>query len=223
MPIVIYKITSPSNNIYIGQTWNFDKRKYQYSKYSCKAQRHLHNSLKKYGYENHKIEILAELPEDIDQITLNKYECLYYDFYLNAGYPMLNLRVPNEIGGGKMSDESRKKLSEAKKGFKIKEETKIKLSLAMKNIEKKKMSEETKIKISKSKIGTKHTQEAKDKIKLNNWKKKSVINTITGELYNSALDASKSLNINYQSIICYLNGTRTNKTNLKYLHANTTL
>jgi group I intron endonuclease len=216
MPVAIYKITSPSNNIYIGQTWDFEKRKYQYSKYSCKNQTFLYSSLKKYGFENHKIEVIAELPDDIDQKTLNFYECTYYDFYLNAGYPMMNLRIPNEIGGGKMSDESRRRMSEAKKGYVITEETRRKLSAALKNRPKAVMTDDVKKKISISKLGTRHTEESKMMIKKNNKMKKMVTDLVTGKTYDSALDASKELKINYQTIISYLNGSRTNKTNLIY-------
>jgi hypothetical protein len=54
--IGIYKITSPSNKIYIGQSNNILYRwKYCYKKLNCKSQRHLYNSLMKYGFDNHVI------------------------------------------------------------------------------------------------------------------------------------------------------------------------
>lgn len=46
---------------------------------------------------------------------------------------------------------------------------------------------------------------------------KKVINTGTGEIYNSATEASKIFNIKRSTLIHYLIGTRTNKTNLEYL------
>lgn len=67
MPL-IYKITSPSNKIYIGQTWDWIKRKSVYRRNACKGQIKLYNSLVKYGFINHILEIIHELPEDIDQI-----------------------------------------------------------------------------------------------------------------------------------------------------------
>ena len=56
----IYKITSPTNKIYIGQTWNLKKRVYQYSKIKCKTQPKLYASLKKYGWENHILKVVSE-------------------------------------------------------------------------------------------------------------------------------------------------------------------
>lgn len=48
----IYKITSPTNRIYIGQSINIQKRIWSYiSNHGAKTQYKLHNSLKKYGWE----------------------------------------------------------------------------------------------------------------------------------------------------------------------------
>ena len=57
--IGIYKIISPSNRVYIGQTRDFDKRlmNYKYIK-SITKQRRLCESFKKYGAENHIIEFI---------------------------------------------------------------------------------------------------------------------------------------------------------------------
>ena len=54
---IIYKITSPSNKIYIGQTVNIIKRKSYYKKGDCKAQPKLYSSFKKYGWDNHLFEL----------------------------------------------------------------------------------------------------------------------------------------------------------------------
>lgn len=73
----IYKIISPSNKIYIGQTINYKERIKRYKNLNCKKQLKLYNSLKKYGYENHKFEILEECnreelhKKEIEYIRLN--------------------------------------------------------------------------------------------------------------------------------------------------------
>lgn len=54
----IYKITSPSNKIYIGMTLNIIKRFTMYKNMLCSNQLHIYNSLKKYGWDNHIKEIL---------------------------------------------------------------------------------------------------------------------------------------------------------------------
>ena len=60
--IGIYKITSPSNKVYIGQSVNIQKRfrDYKSLKRSIKQQPRLYNSFVKYGVNNHLFEILSE-------------------------------------------------------------------------------------------------------------------------------------------------------------------
>lgn len=75
--IGIYKITSPSGKIYIGQSHNIDDRFNRYKWYNCKGQKHLYNSLKQYGSRKHKYEII----EICDQEELNKKEEYYIALY----------------------------------------------------------------------------------------------------------------------------------------------
>ena len=56
--IGIYKITSPSNRIYIGQTVDFIKRKSHYRNLKRNHQIRLFNSIKKYGWDKHKLELI---------------------------------------------------------------------------------------------------------------------------------------------------------------------
>lgn len=63
--IGIYKITSPTNKIYIGQSINIKGRWGSYRNLDCKSQDKLYKSLKKHGPENHKFEIVQLLPADI--------------------------------------------------------------------------------------------------------------------------------------------------------------
>jgi group I intron endonuclease len=59
--IGIYKIISPTGKIYIGQSKNIYFRwDNHYQKLRCEEQYKLYNSLKKYGPENHKFEIVEE-------------------------------------------------------------------------------------------------------------------------------------------------------------------
>jgi group I intron endonuclease len=111
----IYKITNPSNKVYIGQSWDIDNRKRMYvSAKKIKSQTHIFNSLKKYGWENHKFEIVHELPYDISQNILDTYEIYYYQQYKDCGFEMLNIKQPGR--GGKHSEETKNKLRELSKG-----------------------------------------------------------------------------------------------------------
>jgi group I intron endonuclease len=62
--IGIYKITSPTNKTYVGQSINIEKRFKQYERLDCKKQPKLYNSFSKHGVKNHIFEILEECSLD---------------------------------------------------------------------------------------------------------------------------------------------------------------
>jgi group I intron endonuclease len=106
--IGIYKIISPSNKIYIGQSIDIEKRFNSYSKlHHCKSQIKLYNSLKKYGINNHKFEILCEC--EISE--LNEKERYYQDLYSVLENGLNCLLTKSNDRNGKMSNESKKKMS----------------------------------------------------------------------------------------------------------------
>lgn len=75
----IYKITSPSGRIYIGQTTNFKRRFNSYKTLNSKTKRQIRlwRSFIKYGVENHNIVIL----EKCDVYLLNIKERFWQDYY----------------------------------------------------------------------------------------------------------------------------------------------
>jgi len=99
---VIYKITSPNNKVYIGQSWDVRSRFYDYKRLHCKAQRKLYNSFIKYGVENHKFEIIREFFENINQLVLDENEVYFIGFYKQLGIILLNLK-----GGGSKGKHSK--------------------------------------------------------------------------------------------------------------------
>ena len=74
--IGIYSVTSPTNKIYIGQSWDIKGRWLDYRGKHCKGQKKLFASIQKHGYDNHKFKILHELPIDISQNKFDEYEQL---------------------------------------------------------------------------------------------------------------------------------------------------
>lgn len=123
--ICIYKITSPTNKVYIGQTINYARRFSAYKNLKCKAQIKIHSSLLKYGFDNHIFEIV----EECNILELNEKERYYQDLYNCTGLKGLNLILTKTTDkSGIMSLESRKKMSKAKKGFKLPESTKLNMS-----------------------------------------------------------------------------------------------
>lgn len=99
--IGIYKITSPNNKVYIGQSINIEKRFKSYNKLHCYQQYKLYNSLKKYGYENHIFEIIEECIIE----KLNFKERYWQDYYDVLSKNGLNLTLTK-------TDEKRKVYSQ---------------------------------------------------------------------------------------------------------------
>lgn len=169
----IYKITNPQGRYYIGKTANLSVRMSQYKTSSgggCNQQPILYNSLLKYGFENHTVEVLDSFNSDLDYVdgkemfwirsfmsNLNKYR---------EGNGM-NLTDGGEGSIGAIwSDESKARGSAAQKGKIISEETKRKLS------------EYGKLNPSRGMLGKKHTQSAKDAM---SKKKKGMVSVFKGK------------------------------------------
>lgn len=127
--IGIYKIISPTGKIYIGQTWNLERRENDYSKLMCKGQPKLYNSLKSHGWDNHIFEKLEQY-NDFTQEELDQREIYHWQNFLNQGFEMINIKDPGI--GGKHSEETKRKISLSRIGRKDSEETKLKRSLSNK-------------------------------------------------------------------------------------------
>lgn len=159
--IGIYKITSPGGKIYIGQTTNFSKRKNYYKNGSKPYQVRIYNSLQKHGYDAHSIEFIEECLAE----KLNERERYWQDFYEVIGENGLNCRLTETNDkSGFLSEESKAKMSEARKGRIFDQNWIDKLRIAATN---KKHTIETKIKMSESAKGKKKTAEHISKLPQN--------------------------------------------------------
>ena len=105
--IGIYKITSPSGKVYVGQSVNIESRKSGYSKLrDCKNQTKLYNSLIKYGFSQHIFEVVEQCSIE----ELNVRERHWQDFYNVLSKNGLNCRLTGtEDRSGKLSEESIRK------------------------------------------------------------------------------------------------------------------
>ena len=122
----IYKITSPSLKVYIGQTIKTIEKRWKehiedatnINKDHCKA---LNQAIRKYNIDDFTNEILLECDDEL----LDEYEIKYINEY--------NSLTPNgyniKLGGssGKHSEETKLKISESSKGRIVTESTKIKM------------------------------------------------------------------------------------------------
>lgn len=193
--IGIYKITSPTNRVYIGSSINIEKRKDKYRRLGCKKQTRLYNSLIKYGWENHIFEIL----EECSNVELLKRELFYGTLFNVLDKTIgLNCKLPKINDSVKI----------------ISDETITKMSLAQKG---KRASIETKIKMSNSQKGRKHNDYTKLKQRQSNNNLKLILDLSTGIYYDGTKEASIAIGLNRHTLKNKLNGNRKNDTNLIYV------
>lgn len=185
----IYKITSPSGKIYIGQSINIEVRLSRYKSKDCKSQTILYNSLNKYGVENHEFEIVSLCYEE----QLNEFERDFQDAYNVIGKNGLNCMLT------KTNDKS----GQVSESFRNKHIGKI-------------ITEEAKIKMRNAKLGKHLSEEHKLKLSLNNGWSRKVIDIVTNKIFNTILEAADKNKMKRSTLTHKLLGTRTNNTNLRY-------
>ena len=231
----IYKITSPSGKVYIGQSVDIKRRFTSYKTLNkSKRQVKLYNSFVKYSVDKHIFEIIEECLIDF----LNERERYWQEQYNVLEYSKgLNLCLTSTKDKKHLhSEETRNKISESNKGEKCFWYGKT-------------FTEETKSKMRESRKGYKHTQDSLDKMSLSqkgrvredmvgdnnpsknievreklkgshNHKSKKIVNTITNELFSCAREAWEKY---HKEQYCYnyfmemVRNKKPNKTNFKYL------
>ncbi len=97
---VIYKITSPSGRAYIGKSKNLKKRIKDY-KYQCEKRKSIvHDSIRGYGWDNHKLEVIEECENELlseREIFWIKELNTYWEDNKIGG---MNMTRGGEAGGG---------------------------------------------------------------------------------------------------------------------------
>lgn len=197
---IIYKYTSPSGKVYIGQTVSTNNRKNSHINVTSKTTTKFGNAIKKYGLENFQYEEVfkTKYTEDLDKlkIVLDAMEIAYIDYYNSCEFG-----YNSTYGGGGIL------------GFTHSEKTKDMFSkqrMGNKNCLGRVVSKETKDKISKSKTGKKASIETRKNIG-NSHKKPIIQLTKSGEFikeWASIKEASEELNIDGSCIIKVCKGTQ---------------
>jgi len=175
----IYLIKNIINKkVYIGSAVNIDKRWKEHKKLLKQGKhhsKHLQYAWNIDGQLNFKFEIIEEVSNPLHLLS---YEQVYLDYYKSyereRGYNIC--KVAGSMLGIKHSKETKQKMSKTHTGKRFSEESKNKMSEAKKNMTeetKQKMSEthtgkilseEHKNKIGEANTGRKHTEETKQKI-----------------------------------------------------------
>ena len=155
----IYKITSPSGKVYIGQSIDIERRFRHYKRMVCKDQVKIYNSFLKYGVDAHIFEVL----ELCDTEELNNRERHYQNLYDSVANGLNLLYVKSEHFNGGHSEESKKKISDSLTGRTLSEEHKYKIGL---NNSRRVMSPETKEKHRLNGLGKKASPETIEKQRL---------------------------------------------------------
>lgn len=113
LTVGIYKITTPSNKIYIGHTRDSFSSRARTHLRRMKSQNHHSKSLsaawRSYG-ESITFEIIEIMDSNLCRKDFIKYEQKWWDIYSNKGFHLLNDR-PSDNGGIEMSEEIKKKIS----------------------------------------------------------------------------------------------------------------
>lgn len=165
---IIYKYTSPSQKIYIGQTNQGLKRR-AYNGEGYKHSIYFYNAIKKYGWENFKSQILKQ--------NLNKQQANYWEEYYIKYYQSNNRNYGYNI-------------SEGGNNHTLSPQAKEKISQYMKNNNPMKNPEIAK-KVSKKTRGQSLSEQAKKNISQGH--KKKILCIETGIIYNSRQEAAKAV------------------------------
>ena len=195
MAIVYQHIRLDINEIFYIGIGKEVKRAFNKTNHRSK---HWKNIINKTEY---KIEVL------FDNLTWN--EACQIEQYLIKYYGRKDLKLGslvNMTDGGDgtlghiriikpLTDETRKRMSDAQKRNGISKEQRDKINFGFRN-----MSEESRLNMSKTQ-----------------FKPKKVINIETNEIYNSVKEVSKVFNISYDILKKHLSGITKNKTKFKYL------
>lgn len=157
---IIYIITNKVNGkLYIGQTIQSLNKRWRKHKHDYKRLNYpLYRAMRKYGSENFQIEILTEC---INQEELDAQERDYTDFY-GAWFHQKGYVLKAGNGQGALSEEMKKQIAKTNTGKKASEETKKKMSDARKGEKNhfygKKHTEEIKQKLSEIQFGKKQSE-----------------------------------------------------------------
>ena len=218
----VYIHTNKINNKkYVGQTIHGDNPNLRWKNGSgYRNQLYFYQAIQKYGWDNFEHEVVAsnltkEESDNFEKLLIKK----IYTYDRNFGYNLT-------LGGGgssgcRVTEETRRKMSEARIGVRLSDETKSKIGAASKgrNVGRKHTFEELE-KMRKSKVrnpnkrggapkGLVKSEDVKRKIQEGSHKKQVAQKNLNGDIlkyYNSLSNASRETGISLGNISSCCNG-----------------
>ena len=203
-------VVNENNKCYVGQTSINPKRRWGFDGSGYKGQV-FYNAIKYYGWDNISHVVLCH---GLSEEEVNKMEIALISLFKSTNREEFGYNL--QTGGntaGKHSEESKKKMSEARKGKHLSKEHKKKMSEAHKG---KRHSEETRNKMSEANTGEnnywygKHlSKEHKNKIgeaKKGEKHPKAKKVYCNGVIFQTAKECSEYYNVNYGTMKFWLQG-----------------
>lgn len=160
----IYKLTSPSNKVYVGSATNIIKRwEKDYKNLNCKGQPKLYNSIKKHNWNSFKKEILEEIynvdKKELKRLLLERethYKQIELDKVNGDWSKVLFCDLHDGNTGGPRSEITKQKIRIGNKGKHNYTKTEAFKKLISGIHKGTKKSDEAKQKMSEAKTGDKH-------------------------------------------------------------------
>lgn len=230
--IGIYKITSPTGRIYIGQSIDIETRwkAYRGMGSKIKSQPKIYNSLLKYSPKNHIFEIIEECK--VEELNIKEdYWQHFFKVFDEQGLNCMKVSLEGQVGSH--SEETIEKIKATKRnkprpvektanhGRIVSEEQKIKMRETIKNNGGRCGTNNPmfgKVGFANPNFGKKYIMSEKAIANLprgeNHRCSVLVLDTQTGVFFSCIKEASEAYNIEYQHLVWILRGKWENNTNL---------
>lgn len=215
----IYKITSPTGRVYIGQSSNILARFSRYRGLHCVGQRRLYASLKKHGVESHAFEVIEVVHDESDMVEKERY---WQEFYEVVGPKGLNCKiVTNDCHAGRHSPQTRALMSAAARGRRPSKEARDKMRAAKSG---RRMPEEQRLAMVGRKLPPETIEKMRARMAGNQYTKgitpknaKRVICEKTGKIFMKVEDAASFLGMKRSTLAAKLRGQSRNDTRMRFL------
>ena len=114
----VYKVTSPSGKVYIGQASNIHRRMIEHKSDSKTITNKFYSSIKKYGFEAHTVEVLFLSDVPYERNRIEQFYINYYDS-IKTGLNLIDVIGPvQSFSGKKHTPEEVERIKARMKGVK---------------------------------------------------------------------------------------------------------